>query len=52
MDHSTKVVAEMAGVATKDVRLVLSPYRVCPLGAHIDHQVKYWSLSIIMINSL
>ncbi|CAO2817991.1 unnamed protein product [Amaranthus hypochondriacus] len=38
MDHSTKVVAEMAGVATKDVRLVLSPYRVCPLGAHIDHQ--------------
>ena len=27
------------GVAAADVRLVLSPYRICPLGAHIDHQL-------------
>jgi hypothetical protein len=21
-----------------DVRVIASPYRICPLGAHIDHQ--------------
>ncbi|MBQ38119.1 MAG: hypothetical protein CME04_17180, partial [Gemmatimonadaceae bacterium] len=26
------------GVEAESVRLVRSPYRVCPLGAHIDHQ--------------
>jgi galactokinase len=26
------------GVAAADVELVLSPYRVCPIGAHSDHQ--------------
>ncbi|KAF7813930.1 galacturonokinase isoform X1 [Senna tora] len=28
----------MAGVDKKEVRVVVSPYRICPLGAHIDHQ--------------
>ena len=26
------------GVVEADVRVVAAPYRVCPLGAHIDHQ--------------
>ena len=25
-------------LGTKDLRWVVSPYRICPLGAHIDHQ--------------
>ncbi|XP_051130997.1 galacturonokinase isoform X2 [Andrographis paniculata] len=31
-------VAEMSGRDITDVRVVVSPYRICPLGAHIDHQ--------------
>ncbi|XP_075509593.1 galacturonokinase-like isoform X1 [Primulina tabacum] len=31
-------VAEMSGRDVREVRVVLSPYRICPLGAHIDHQ--------------
>ena len=27
------------GIAPTDVRVVRSPYRICPLGAHIDHQL-------------
>ncbi len=30
---------ERFGVARRDVRFVFSPYRICPLGAHIDHQL-------------
>lgn len=33
-------VAEMSGRDSKEVRVVVSPYRICPLGAHIDHQVR------------
>ncbi|KAK2980487.1 hypothetical protein RJ640_007743 [Escallonia rubra] len=33
-----KVVAEMSGLGSEEVRVVVSPYRICPLGAHIDHQ--------------
>ncbi|KAK8914057.1 Galacturonokinase [Platanthera zijinensis] len=33
-----KKVAEMSGRDVRDVRVVISPYRICPLGAHIDHQ--------------
>ncbi|KAJ4850504.1 hypothetical protein Tsubulata_044292 [Turnera subulata] len=35
-----EVVCEMAGpkVTPEEVRVVVSPYRICPLGAHIDHQ--------------
>ncbi|MGE4651651.1 MAG: galactokinase family protein [Myxococcota bacterium] len=25
-------------IATRDVQVVVAPYRICPLGAHIDHQ--------------
>ncbi|XP_060970167.1 galacturonokinase isoform X2 [Cannabis sativa] len=32
------IVAALAGRCIEDVRVVASPYRICPLGAHIDHQ--------------
>lgn len=38
LDHIRRMVAKMAGRGTEDVRVVVSPYRICPLGAHIDHQ--------------
>ncbi|THF95523.1 hypothetical protein TEA_002085 [Camellia sinensis var. sinensis] len=38
LDGLRKMVAEMAGKGTEKVRVVVSPYRICPLGAHIDHQ--------------
>ena len=28
-----------AGWINRDVRVVRSPYRICPLGAHVDHQL-------------
>lgn len=31
--------AEMSDADARDVRVVVAPYRICPLGAHIDHQV-------------
>ncbi|TKY60782.1 Galacturonokinase protein [Spatholobus suberectus] len=31
-------VFKMANVNKVEVRVVVSPYRICPLGAHIDHQ--------------
>lgn len=31
-------VSEMSGRDAEEVRVVVSPYRICPLGAHIDHQ--------------
>uniref|UniRef100_A0A7N0VG01 Galacturonokinase n=1 Tax=Kalanchoe fedtschenkoi TaxID=63787 RepID=A0A7N0VG01_KALFE len=38
LDRIRKWVAELAGRGTEEVRIVVSPYRICPLGAHIDHQ--------------
>ncbi|XP_010688438.2 galacturonokinase [Beta vulgaris subsp. vulgaris] len=38
LDDLRKVVAAMARRTTEEVRVVVSPYRICPLGAHIDHQ--------------
>ncbi|XP_058188937.1 galacturonokinase isoform X2 [Rhododendron vialii] len=38
LDEMKKLVAEIAGRCTEDVRVVVSPYRICPLGAHVDHQ--------------
>ncbi|KAJ0452183.1 putative galacturonokinase [Helianthus annuus] len=29
----------MAGVSINAIKIFVSPYRICPLGAHIDHQV-------------
>lgn len=34
-----EAVAQMTGRDRGEVRVVVSPYRICPLGAHIDHQV-------------
>ena len=31
--------ALVGGVPPQDVEIVRSPYRVCPLGAHVDHQL-------------
>ncbi|KAG9449290.1 hypothetical protein H6P81_009255 [Aristolochia fimbriata] len=38
LDGVRKRVAEMSGRDPQHVRVVVSPYRICPLGAHIDHQ--------------
>lgn len=38
LDIMRKTVTEMSGQSFDDVRVVVSPYRICPLGAHIDHQ--------------
>ncbi|XP_077238570.1 galacturonic acid kinase [Tasmannia lanceolata] len=38
LDTVRKMVVEMGGGSFGDVRIVVSPYRICPLGAHIDHQ--------------
>ena len=32
------VFAAETGIAHEKIRMVASPYRICPLGAHIDHQ--------------
>ena len=40
-----KKVSKMAGTNVEEVRVVVSPYRICPLGAHIDHQVCAYSCS-------
>ncbi|KAI3845783.1 hypothetical protein MKW98_016542 [Papaver atlanticum] len=33
-----KMVAKISGRGVEEVKVVVSPYRICPLGAHIDHQ--------------
>ncbi|XP_049344174.1 galacturonokinase isoform X2 [Solanum verrucosum] len=38
LDKIRKKVAELSGRDAQEVRVVVSPYRICPLGAHIDHQ--------------
>ncbi len=32
-------VVDRYGVSPEEVRVIRSPYRICPLGAHIDHQL-------------
>jgi hypothetical protein len=41
MQHVIRKAAAMAEAELVDVgvRVAVSPYRICPLGAHIDHQV-------------
>ncbi|GAB2267422.1 hypothetical protein Dimus_002405 [Dionaea muscipula] len=47
--HSLRqTVAGMAGRTIEEVRVVVCPYRICPLGAHIDHQGG--SVSAMTIN--
>jgi galactokinase len=38
VDSLRKRVASRYSLALRDVRVVFAPYRICPLGAHIDHQ--------------
>ncbi|KAM5553579.1 galacturonokinase [Rosa sericea] len=38
LDEIRGVVSEMSGRGREEVRCAASPYRICPLGAHIDHQ--------------
>lgn len=40
-DGASRAVALLCstfGIAADEVRVVRSPYRICPLGAHVDHQ--------------
>jgi len=39
VDSLRRDLARMADVQPGEVRIVRSPYRVCPLGAHVDHQL-------------
>ena len=39
MDQLVDEVVRRFGVVAEAVRAVRSPYRICPLGAHIDHQL-------------
>ncbi|KAM3301167.1 galacturonokinase isoform X1 [Capsicum chacoense] len=48
LDKIRNKVAELSGRDAQEVRLVISPYRICPLGAHIDHQGG--SVSAMTIN--
>ncbi|TXG61132.1 hypothetical protein EZV62_012495 [Acer yangbiense] len=41
VDEIRNKVSQMAGKNAEEVRVVVSPYRICPLGAHIDHQASY-----------
>ena len=38
IETETRALAAATGVAASDVQVVVSPYRICPLGAHVDHQ--------------
>ncbi|KAF9679800.1 hypothetical protein SADUNF_Sadunf06G0052800 [Salix dunnii] len=38
LNEVKEIVSAMAGRGPEEVRVVVSPYRICPLGAHIDHQ--------------
>ncbi|GLJ10589.1 hypothetical protein SUGI_0131200 [Cryptomeria japonica] len=38
VDRVKRSAASLAGCDVDEVRVVASPYRICPLGAHIDHQ--------------
>lgn len=41
LDSIREKVVKLSGGDAKEVRFVVSPYRICPLGAHIDHQVSF-----------
>jgi galactokinase len=36
--EAVEALRRLEAIPTEDVRVVLSPYRLCPLGAHVDHQ--------------
>jgi galactokinase len=39
IDHITETLKERWGIREDEIRTVCSPLRICPLGAHIDHQL-------------
>ena len=39
IDQITRTLRERWGINEDDIRVVCSPLRICPLGAHIDHQL-------------
>lgn len=39
LDIVRKKVVDISGRDEQEVRVAACPYRICPLGAHIDHQV-------------
>ncbi|KAK9150537.1 hypothetical protein Syun_008846 [Stephania yunnanensis] len=41
LDEIMNKVAEMSGKCAKEVKVVISPCGICPLGAHIDHQNSF-----------
>ncbi|KAK9127986.1 hypothetical protein Syun_016783 [Stephania yunnanensis] len=45
LDEIMNKVAEMSGKCAKEVKVVISPYGICPLGAHIDHQCRFREFS-------
>ena len=38
IEQQARQLAVLAGVSSDAVKVVISPYRVCPIGAHSDHQ--------------
>jgi galactokinase/galacturonokinase len=38
IEQQRSALCHSVGVPEREVRVVVSPYRVCPIGAHIDHQ--------------
>ncbi len=41
IDRLKRQMQSRYGVAPEKVRVVKAPYRICPLGAHIDHQLGW-----------
>lgn len=37
-DEAVAALRRRENISSDDIRAVVSPYRICPLGAHIDHQ--------------
>jgi len=37
-ENLRSLLQEKEGIAARGIRFVVSPYRICPIGAHIDHQ--------------
>ncbi|KAK9115084.1 hypothetical protein Syun_021881 [Stephania yunnanensis] len=52
LDEIMNKVVEMSGKCAKEVKVVISPYGICPLGAHIDHQITDFSISVGLENSV
>jgi galactokinase/galacturonokinase len=40
ISREREALVRLAGVSPGDVRVVVSPYRICPIGAHVDHQLS------------